>query len=191
MNQVNRKEDLYIDLCDGSRWFMAKDGHEFTSRMVASSLSKICRFTGHLRKFYSVAEHSVKCSYMVPEEFAFEALLHDAHESVVGDLSTPVKRFIGEAYQDLSDKAEREMRESFALPETESAEVRLADTYMCIIEAADGLPSGGNDWASYNELRPIALSAAHSNGYLWPAYWDPDRAEMEFFRRFNSLAARR
>ncbi|EHX4642962.1 hypothetical protein ABJX56_000961 [Shigella dysenteriae] len=41
---------------------------------IAVSLSNICRFAGHLSHFYSVAQHAVLSSQLVPQEFAFEAL---------------------------------------------------------------------------------------------------------------------
>ena len=59
---------------------------------IAHALSRICRFNGHVKNFYSVAEHSVYVSNCVPEKYAKEALLHDAHEAYVGDVTSPMKR---------------------------------------------------------------------------------------------------
>ena len=53
---------------------------------IAVSLSNICRFAGHLSHFYSVAQHAVLCSQLVPQEFAFEALMHDATEAYCQDI---------------------------------------------------------------------------------------------------------
>lgn len=57
---------------------------------IAHALSNQCRFSGHVRRFYSVAEHSVrvmkKCS-LDP----LSALLHDASEAYLVDLPRPLK----------------------------------------------------------------------------------------------------
>jgi len=58
---------------------------------IAHSLSNICRFNGHTKSFYSVAEHCVVMSYLVPAEAQAGALMHDAGEAYIGDISTPLK----------------------------------------------------------------------------------------------------
>lgn len=58
---------------------------------IAWGLSKQIRYNGHIPYDYTVARHSVILSYYVPEEYAMEALLHDAGEAYVGDMVTPLK----------------------------------------------------------------------------------------------------
>lgn len=65
---------------------------------IASALSKICRFGGHCRKFYSVAEHSwltfsiaFRHGQRSPQVLK-AVLLHDAAEAYIGDVVTPLKR---------------------------------------------------------------------------------------------------
>lgn len=79
------------------------DPAEVSIEVVAHALSMICRFTGHLRHFYSVAQHSVHVAEKVIRADIFDddrqmkkagltALLHDASEAYIADVSRPVKQ---------------------------------------------------------------------------------------------------
>lgn len=59
---------------------------------IAVALSRIPRFNGHTKQFYSVAQHCVLVAKHVPEEHAFAALLHDAAEAYMGDFTSHLKR---------------------------------------------------------------------------------------------------
>jgi hypothetical protein len=68
-----------------------------TMEDIATSLSNICRFNGHLPNFYSVAEHSVRVAWWLNEQgysddIVLTGLLHDAAEAYVGDMMRPLKR---------------------------------------------------------------------------------------------------
>jgi len=69
---------------------------DFDIYNIAWGLGRTLRYAGHIREDYTVAHHSVVMSYIVPEEYALEALLHDAAEAFTGDIIYPVKSLFPE-----------------------------------------------------------------------------------------------
>jgi hypothetical protein len=63
---------------------------------IAHHLSHINRFNGATSQPYSVAAHSVYCSWIVQgnRNTKLSALMHDAAEAYVGDTVTPMKEMI-------------------------------------------------------------------------------------------------
>lgn len=74
---------------------------------IAHSLSMICRYTGHIRDFYSVAQHSLIVKSLVPSKYKLAALLHDAEEAYIGDWSSPLKASLKTLYPGIDDIGER------------------------------------------------------------------------------------
>lgn len=65
--------------------------NQYLPEDIATGLAKRCRFNGQCEGFYSVAEHSILVSRLVPLRLALPALLHDASEAYLGSIATALK----------------------------------------------------------------------------------------------------
>lgn len=135
--------------------FNYNDPRDFDIKDIAQALSNICRFTGHLGQFYSVAQHSVIASQIVPEHLAFEALMHDAHEAYVGDVNAPLKSLLP-SYRSIERRVERALRTQFKLPLRMSADVKRADMVMLATERRDFGMDDGTPWPCLEGVEPLA-----------------------------------
>jgi uncharacterized protein len=77
-------------------WPLDPRAHEIHIEDIAHSLSNLCRYNGHCDRFYSVAEHSVYVSHVVPPEYALYGLLHDATEAYCADVPRPLKHMLAD-----------------------------------------------------------------------------------------------
>lgn len=102
---------------------------------IAHALSHICRFTGHVAQFYSVASHSLLVASLVPDEYKLQALLHDATEAYVGDVSSPLKALLGYSYRRLEQFARVNIADYFAIDAVIPDVVKLADRHALYLEA--------------------------------------------------------
>lgn len=144
---------------------------------IAHALSQICRFTGHCREFYSVAQHSVMVSHIVPPEHALAGLLHDAPEAFVGDVAKPLKTMLPD-YAEVEAAVEAVVFRRFGLPEKLHACVKVADLVMLRTEQRDLMRDDGVVWRGAEGVRPLALK-------LVPV--GPKEARQAFLARFEEL----
>lgn len=87
--------DPWISTYSGKKVFpWAPKAEDIELIDIAVALSRTPRFRGHTREFYSVAQHCVIASHMVPKVDALWALLHDAPEAYIGDLPKPLKQML-------------------------------------------------------------------------------------------------
>jgi hypothetical protein len=61
---------------------------------IAHGLAHTCRWNGHTKSFYSVAEHCVRVADRLPKEKKLTGLLHDAEEAYFGDIISPIKNIL-------------------------------------------------------------------------------------------------
>jgi uncharacterized protein len=147
---------------------------------IAAALSKVCRFSGHIHSFYSVAQHAINASRIVAPEYAFTALMHDTAEAFTNDLPTPLK-FVVPVFKELEVRIESAMAARFGFTYPLPAAVHLADRQMLALEK-DHLKRDHSVWEclvgiQYEHLEPIVdLSPMTS-----------DRAECLFLERFAEL----
>ena len=96
---------------------------------IAHSLSMQCRYNGHIRRFYSVAEHSVLVSQHLPDEYKLCGLLHDATEAYVGDMVSPVKQRL-DSFNKLETDVYRVVATALNMPDQIPEVVHKADRYI-------------------------------------------------------------
>lgn len=145
---------------------------------VAHALSHLCRFTGHTCTFYSVAQHSVMVSYLVPPKDALAGLLHDATEAYVGDVAAPLKQMLPD-YKTIERRVEAAVFKHFGLPVELPASVHYADRTALAVECRDLMPTIDHVWDLCKGIDITNIRA------LQPM--DPRTAKRVFLERYNSL----
>jgi hypothetical protein len=141
-------------------------------REIAFTLARICRFGGHLPEdgpiaLYSVADHSVLVSRLLGQwgfdrETQMLGLLHDAHEALIGDITTPVKHWLGNACAERDAQIELATLTMLGAPvrdEPRLRAVKLADQVALMVEAkllGLSLPAFGPELNERLDLAPDA-----------------------------------
>lgn len=150
-------------------------------RDIAHALSQICRFGGHTRNFYSVAQHSVLVSQLVPVEYRLQALLHDAAEAYYGDVTSPMKQlaWMGE-YRAAESGMLVALFAAFGVAPTvdSTAAVKCADLQMLATERRDLMAPDNSPWSCLAGIAPRPASIS-------PLM--PIPAEALFLKRFKEL----
>lgn len=134
---------------------------------IADSLSMKCRFGGHTKFFYSVAEHSIYVSVLLEKRLALAGLLHDASEAYLVDMSRPLKNIIPE-YRTVESMFEYMIYEKYGCLPLSLADlkaIKKADNIMLATEARDlmGDTEGWNLSEPPLETRlvvPVSISEA-------------------------------
>ena len=176
----------WIELITGGRFYYAKP--EYDIGAIAHSLSMQCRFTGHCRKFYSVAEHSILVSRIMEDSGLgdpMEGLLHDAVESVLSDIARPAKNLLKD-YKSLDKALDVAMRKQFKLPDVMSDGCMKADSIALLIEARELMPNKGENFTGMAD--DVVLAAKKATYMI--AGWTPENAREKFMTRMHDIRRR-
>lgn len=151
-------------------WPLEPDIRKIHPEDIAHSLSNTCRYAGHVKKFYSVAEHSCRIYELVSEENKAHAILHDASEAYTSDLIAPLKylpEFVG--FREIEAKLEDAIWLRFGLAPFLPEEVDIIDKQL-----------------RQNEMRDLKGIEPTPNGIppidMVVSPWTPERAKKTFLK---------
>lgn len=175
---VERRGDWMQTYTGKAFWPLDPRPEEIDPVDIAHALSMLCRFGGHVRRFYSVAEHCVLMSTAVAPKHALSALLHDATEAYLVDLPRPIKRSLPE-YQEIEAGIAAALSERFGVPAEMPAEVKDADNRILLTERDALLSTPPLPWGyGLDELTPLPVTIRA---------WEPLIAEGMYLRRLQQL----
>jgi len=160
-------------------WPLLPDPDHIRVDDIAHALSQQCRFAGHVRLFYSVAEHSVHVSQLCRPEDALWGLLPDAPEAFLCDIPAPLKELPQfEPYRAAERILQRAIAQRFGLPAEQPRSVTEADRRMLEIEPRDLFNSP-------DAPRPARAPRRKLMAITHP--WQPRIAQARFLSRFRGL----
>ena len=163
-----------IKLLSGGHFdFVDMEQSVYTIEDIAHNLSRICRFTGAVKKHFSVAQHCVLVSQSVPDEHAMAALFHDASEAFMSDINSPLKALIPQ-YKALEKKVEKYIFNKIGLKFPMHPSIKIAD--ISVFTAENFYLRGvESDWAGIDRY-PKKIVA-----------WSAEKAYNEFLKRYEQL----
>lgn len=145
----------YIETFTGRRLFYDNIQQDAIAMIdIAHSLSQICRYTGHTKEFYSVAQHSVLVSdaqTTLAEKRA--GLLHDATEAYVNDLPSPLKACtdLGD-YKNLENRIHAVINDKYDVNDGMTPNIKKADLQALFTEHRDVL-NNPSHWGWGDEIK--------------------------------------
>ena len=143
---------------------------------IAAALSKICRFGGHVPRYYSVAEHCVlAAAHAFSDGYignVLEAiLLHDAAEAYVGDVVKPLKVLLPE-YADIEQRMENAVAARFGIDFDGCSDViKRYDRIMLKAEKIAMWPDDSEHWEGWQDIETRRTRIR---------FWKPRKAEKHF-----------
>lgn len=142
---------------------------------IANSLSMTCCLGGHVKQFYSIAEHSVRVSYLCEPRDALYGLLHAAPAAYLNHLRPEIKHELPR-YQTMESIVMRVTANRFDIPEFMPASVEYAEAVLQATEGRDLCAPEYEYWKI--PVKPLDKT-------ITP--WTQQVAKARFLNRFKDL----
>lgn len=181
---------MELQIAPDNKWIQTASGRAFWPlnpkpehvfiEDIAHALSQKCRYTGHTKSFYSVAQHSYLASLIVPDEDCLWALLHDASEAYLPDVARPVKKDLP-GFIEIEDRVTEAVAKRFGLSLPMPESIKEADLVLLATERRDIMSDPPYRWTSTENIQPLGL-------IIKPL--PPEAAKALFMSRWHELMGR-
>ena len=164
---------------------------------IAHGLARVARWNGQTigANIFSVAQHTLLVEEVArrrvgepDRRLALALMLHDAPEYVIGDMISPFKAVIGDAYKGVEKRLLGAIHRRFGLaPELPADVVKMikaADRGAAFLEATQLAGFAAAEARRFFGARP-ALPMAVERDYTTP--WPAPEAERRFLERFAKI----
>ena len=169
--RIMLQSGVWFDFCE-------PESSEFNIYDIAAGLSNTCRYAGQCSAFYSVAEHSLLVSEVACDN-AYAALMHDAAEAFIGDITRPLKQLLPD-FKRIEARVEQAIFERFGVPRPMPKEVKIADLRVLAAEQAQIMPRETSLWAFSDGIEPAPIVVRCLT---------PTEARDAFLTRYDELSA--
>ena len=183
-DKMSTSDSPWITTFSGRQFFITRATvDDIYIEDIAHGLSNVCRYAGQPKTFYSVAEHSVRMAEALSYDPAptLVALLHDAAEAYLGDVTSMVKDCLPE-YKKMEQYLQYVIYDKYGIrhcplmnPDIDM--VKALDVAIRTPEVKSLFPVGYKAWSwklveyDYGKIRP----------------WSHKKAEEKFLKMFHQL----
>lgn len=176
----------WLPTASGGRWYLLfPDAADVRIGDIAAGLARTCRYGGQIRpeiEMLSVSEHSVRMTWdaidrklAVTREDALEVLLHDAPESYIREIPSPLKAMLP-GYKEIEARNEAAIREAYWLTGEPPGFVKALDRSIVLDERDFAIVNPTRDWEA--DRRGIPRLGVEHEG------WGPREAMEKFLQAY-------
>ena len=133
---------------------------DFDPRIIAQTLSRVCRFWSQTSEFYSVAQHCLVMETLFDDiELKKWAMMHEIFEGLTGmDIATPIKHSPEmESYRIAENKALKQAAKIFNLKPPMPKKVKQMDKRLMVTEALRFMNTVNYNWTTIAKPLPLSV----------------------------------